>query len=105
MPVALRLSVQWRIEAIGPGTGPAGLGGLNANDPPYGQSLSPGAAPVAQTFYIQDSEMIPGTPGSWTLANIKTASDAASTTLAGAGTPLIDAIELAMINAWNSGSG
>ena len=49
--------------------------------------------------------MMPGTPGAWTLANIKTALDAASTTLAGAGTPIIDATELAMINAWNSGGG
>ncbi len=44
---------------------------------------APGAAPFAQTFYIQDSEHVPGTAGAITLANIKTALDAASTTLAG----------------------
>lgn len=105
MSIKLRLSVRWRVEAVGAGTGPSGLGGLNADDPAYGQSLSPGAAPMAQTIYFQDAEVIPGTDGSVTLANIKTAADAASTTLAGSsGTPLIDATTLAQINAWFSGS-
>jgi hypothetical protein len=103
--MGLRVSVRVRVEAVGAGTGTSTLGGLNADDPAYGQSLSPGQAPLAQTDYIQDAEQIPGTPGSWTLANIKTALDAASTTIAGAtGTPLIDAATLAMINAWASGN-
>ena len=104
-PVAYRLRVTWRVEIVGAGTGPSGLGGLNADDPAYGQSLSPGAAPMAQTIYFQDAEPIPGTPGSLTLANIKTAADAASTTLAGSsGTPLIDATQLAIINGFASGN-
>lgn len=105
MSIKLRLRCQWRVEAVGAGTGPAGLGGLNADDPAYGQNLYPGAAPIAQTTYFQDAEVIPGTDGSITLANIKTASDAASTTLAGStGTPLITAAQLAIINSWFSGS-
>jgi len=104
-PVALRVSVRVRFEIVGAGTGPSGLGGLNADDPAYGQSLSPGAAPVAQTLYFQDAEPVPGTPGSWTLANLKTALDAASTSLAGStGTPIIDASELAIINGFATGS-
>ncbi len=106
MAIKLRLRAIWRIEAVGAGTGPAGLGGLNADDPAYGQSLYPGSSPLAQTQYFQDAEIIPGTDGSITLANIKTASDAASTTLAGStGTPLIDATMLARINTWFSGGG
>ena len=104
MAIKLRLSVRWRVEAVGAGAGPAGLGGLNADDPSYGQGEYPGAAPMAQTIYFQDAEVIPGTDGAVTLANIKTAADAASVTLAGAtGTPLIDATTLAQINGFFSG--
>jgi hypothetical protein len=104
--MGLRVSVRVRVEAVAAGAGPAGLGGLNADDPSYGQSLLPGAAPFAQTIYFQDAEPVPGTAGSITLANIKTALDAASTTFAGSsGTPKIDATELAKINAWFSGAG
>jgi hypothetical protein len=104
-PIALRVKVLVRVEAVGAGTGPSGLGGLNADDPSYGQSLSPGAAPLAQTIYYQDAEPVPGTAGSITLANIKTALDAASTTFAGSsGTPIINATQLATINGWFTGS-
>ncbi len=104
-PVALRVSVRVRFEIVGSGSGPSGLGGLNADDPSYGQSLYAGAAPVAQTIYFQDAEQVPGTPGSWTLANLKTALDAASTTIAGSsGTPIINAATLAKINGWATGS-
>lgn len=104
--MALRVSVRVRVEAVPVGAGPAGLGGLNADDPSYGQSLLPGATSFAQTKYFQDAEPVPGTAGSITLANIKTALDAASTTFAGSsGTPIIDATTLATINAWFSGNG
>ena len=103
--MGLRVSVRIRVEAVPGGAGPAGLGGLNADDPSYGQSLRAGAAPFAQTEYFQDAEPVPGTAGAITLANIKTALDAASTTFAGAGTPIINATELARINSWFSGSG
>lgn len=105
MAIKLRLSGRVRIEAVGAGTGPSGLGGLNADDPSYGQSESPGAAPIAQTMYFQDSEVIPGTDGAVTLANIKTALDNMATALAGAtGTPKITTTDLAEINAWFTGS-
>jgi len=104
MAMKLRLSGRFRVEAVGAGTGPSGLGGLNADDPAYGQNEYPGAAPMAQTIYFQDAELIPGTDGAVTLANIKTAADAMATTLAGSsGTPLIDAATLAQINAWFQG--
>lgn len=105
VPMGLRVSVRVRVEAVGGGTGTSGIGGLNADDPAYGQSLYPGAAPIAQTIYFQDAEQVPGTPGSITLANINTALTSAVTTIAGAtGTPLIDATTLAQINAWYTGN-
>jgi hypothetical protein len=104
--MGLRVSVRVRVEAVAAGAGPAGLGGLNADDPSYGQSLLPGAAPFAQTIYFQDAEQVPGTAGSITLANIKTALDAASTTFAGSsGTPIINPTVLAQINGFFSGTG
>lgn len=103
--IGLRVRVTVRVEAVPAGAGPSGLGGLNADDPSYGQSLSPGTTAFAQTKYFQDAEPVPGTPGSWTLANIKTALDAASTTLAGSsGTPIIDTETLGTINGWATGS-
>ena len=102
--IGLRARVIVRFEAVAAGAGPAGLGGINADDPSYGQSLSPGATSFAQTEYFQDAEQVPGTPGSWTLANLNTALTSAVTTLAGAtGTPVIDATTLANINAWATG--
>jgi hypothetical protein len=104
MAIKLRVAVRVRIEAIGAGLGPSGLGGLNADDPSYGQSLSPGGAPISQSMHFQDAEIVPGTDGSITLANINTALSASVTTIAGAsGTPIIDATKLATINGWFSG--
>ncbi len=104
-PIALRVSVRVRVEAVPAGAGPAGLGGLNADDPSYGQSQYPGASTIAQTKYYQDAEAVPGTAGSITLANINTALTSAVTALAGAsGTPLISAADLATINGWFSGN-
>src|SRR5262245_20550441 len=103
-PIALRVSVRVRVEAVGAGTGPAGLGGINADDPSYGQSEYAGASTIAQTKYFQDAEQVPGTAGSITLANINTALTAAVTALAGAsGTPKIDTADLAEINSWFTG--
>lgn len=105
-PIALRVSARIRVEAIPAGAGPAGLGGLNADDPAYGQSQSPGAAPIAQTLYIQDAAQVPGTPGSITVANIKTAMDQVATDIAGSsGSPLVTAAILAQINGWFTGNG
>jgi hypothetical protein len=104
--MGLRVSVRIRVEAVPGGAGPSGMGGLNADDPSYGQSLLPGATSFAQTKYYQDAEPIPGTAGAITLANIKTALDAASATFAGStGTPIINATELAKINGFFSGAG
>ena len=104
--MGLRVEVRIRVEAVPGGAGPAALGGLNADSPSYGQSLLPSAAPFAQTKYFQDAEPVPGTAGAITLANIKTALDAASATFAGStGTPIINATELAKINAWFQGAG
>lgn len=105
MAIGYRVSVRVRVEAVAAGGGVGTLGGLNADDPSYGQNLYPGAAPIAQTMYFQDAEQIPGTPGSITLANINTALVAAADALAGAtGTPIINSTILAEINSWASGS-
>lgn len=101
-----RIRVYVDIDSIGPGMGPSGLGGLNANDPASGQSAGPTMAGNAQTLRIQDSTaVVPGTPGSYTVANFNTALSTIVTDIAGAsGTPLITAAILAQINGWNSGS-
>lgn len=104
VPMGIYAEVLVRFKAVGGGTGTT-LGGLNADDPTQGQSLFPHAAAIAQTVYYQDVEPVPGTPGSYTLANLNTALTAAVTTLAGAsGTPVIDATALANINGWATGN-
>lgn len=103
--MALRISTRIRIEAIPVGTGPAGLGGLNADDPAYGGSQQPGTAPYAQTKYFQDSVSVPGTAGSISLANINTAlTQAVADYAAASGTTIITAADLATINSWFSGN-
>lgn len=103
--MALRIRVYMDVDYVGPGTGTAIMGGLNANDPAYGQGLIAGETAVAQTKRFQTSAQVPGTAGSTTLANILTAITAAGFNLAGAsGTPQIDAATLAEINAWNTGN-
>lgn len=105
-PIALRISVRIRVEAVAAGAGPSGLGGLNADDPSYGQSLLPGAAPIAQSKYFQDAVAVPGTAGSITLANLNTALTQAVTDFAGAtgSSQIIDTSDLAEINGWFTGS-
>jgi hypothetical protein len=69
-----------------------------------GQSQYPHVGRVAQRLLMIDVEPIPAaTDATVTLANIKTALDAASTTFAGAGTPLITPAILAQIQGWASG--
>lgn len=103
MPLRVRVTVD--VDYVGRGTGTGLMGGLNANDPAFGQLLTAGETAVAQTIRFQTSQQVPGTAGSQTLANILTALTNASNTVAGAtGTPIIDAPTLAQINAWNSGS-
>ena len=103
--MGLYAEVLVRFKAVGGGTGTSAIGGLNADDPAYGQNLYPHAAAIAQTVYFQDAEPVPGTPGSWTLANLNTALTNAVTAIAGAsGTPIIDATALANINGWATGN-
>jgi hypothetical protein len=71
-----------------------------------GQSQYPHIGRMAQYRRYVDDEPVPvatGSEGSVTVANIKTAIDAASTAIAGTGSPLISASELAMIQGWASG--
>ncbi len=76
-----------------------------SNNPGQGQGAIAISLPIDQFKYIQDAEQVYGTAGAVTLAEIKTALDAASTTIAGAsGTPLITPTILAEINAWQTGS-
>jgi hypothetical protein len=103
--MALRVRVYVDVDFVGPGTGSALVGGLNANDPAYGQSLLAGDTAVAQTIRFQTSQQVPGAAGSTTLANLLTALNNAASTIAGSsGTPIINAATLAQINAWNTGS-
>jgi hypothetical protein len=103
--MALRVRVYVDIDYVGRGTGTALMGGINANDPAYGQGLTAGETAVAQTIRFQTSQQVPGTAGSTTLANILMALDNAANNIAGAtGTPIIDAATLAQINAWNTGN-
>jgi hypothetical protein len=71
-----------------------------------GVNQYPHVGRVAQRRLYIDVEAVPiagGSEGSVTVANIKTAIDNASTTIAGTVTPLITAAELAMIQGWASG--
>lgn len=103
--MALRIRLYCDIDQMNPGSGPAGLGGLNANDPGYGQTATPGQAGNTETIRFQTSSQVYGTPGSVTLAQLLTAMTTAINNLAGAtGTPIITADLLAQINAWNTGN-
>lgn len=91
---------------------PAGGGGSlvgqqQANVAGQGQTQQPRIVPIAQWTQYIDAEPVPvavGSEGSVTVANIKTAIDAASTAIAGTGSPLINATQLAIIQGWASGS-
>ncbi len=84
--------------------GAAVIGGDQANQPGYGQAGGPGVVPMAETLQLMAMEGVPGTPGSYTVANLNTALSAVVTDLAGAtGTPKITAPILATINGWATG--
>ena len=105
MSIKLGVEVRMRVIAVGAGTGVSGLGGLNADDPTYGQSGYPSAARIAESKYFSDWEPVTGTYGAVTLANINNALAAAVAALAGSsGTPKISTEQLAEINGWFSGS-
>jgi hypothetical protein len=102
--IGYRAIVMVRIEAVPAGVGGAGLGGLNANDPAYGQGQTPGTTAFAQSLYFQDAVPIPGGSAP-TLANINTALTTAVSDLAAAsGTPLITPAQLAIIQGWATGN-
>lgn len=103
---AVIVKVNIDICEIAAGVGGAGLSpGDQANSPGFGQAGGPGPVPMAQTLRLMAAEAIPGTPGSYTLANVNTALSSIVTDIAGAtGTPKLTAAILALINGWNSGN-
>ena len=102
---AVKLRVYVDFDSVSAGTGTTLIGGLNANDPGFGQSLYPGASGAAQTKRRQVAEQVLGAGGSITLAEIAAAITAAGAALAGSsGTPLITAADLAEINGWATGN-
>jgi hypothetical protein len=104
MPLGVR--VMYEIGWVPAGVGAVFLNQQQASNPGQGQSQYPYIGFVAQLNIQRDFEPIPvaaGSEGSVTLANIKTALDAASTAVAGAGTPLITPAQLAIIQGWATG--
>lgn len=89
------------------GGGNATLGQFQANVPGQGQAEQPRMvflAQVRQYIVGEPVPVAPGSEGSVTLANIKTALDAVSADYAGStGTPIITPAELAIIQGWASG--
>ena len=99
------VQIEVRIARGSPGTTGVMVEQSMSNNPGQGQSAQPIMMPGSQMVYLQDAEIVPGTDGSITLANINTALTNAVTAVAGAsGTPLITAAILAQINAWPTGS-
>jgi hypothetical protein len=101
------IQIELRIGRVGPGTTGVLVESEASNNPGMGTATPPVPImmPMAQMVYLQDAEIVPGTDGAITLANINTALAAATLTLAGAtGTPKITPAILAQINAWASGS-
>jgi len=89
------------------GGGNVTLGQFQANVPGQGQAQQPRMLLLAQVRQYIAGEPVPvapGSEGSVSLANIKTALDAISADLAGSsGTPIITPAELAIIQGWASG--
>ncbi len=103
--MAIRLEVIVRAYQVAPGTGPVLMAQNISDIPGIGQTNQPGPGQNGQTLYLSDAEMVPGTAGSYTVANFNTALAAAVTALAGAsGAPKITAAILAQMKAWNTGS-
>jgi hypothetical protein len=102
---ALIVQIELRICRGAPGTTGVMVQQSMSNNPGQGQAINPIMMPGSQMLYLQDAEIVPGTDGSVTLANLNTALTAAVTAFAAAsGTPLITAALLAQINAWSTGS-
>lgn len=102
---AVRMRVYVDFDMLGAGQGPSGLGAGFSNNPGYGQAGNAGTTGGAQTMRQQAGELVLGTAGSITLAQIDTALKAAADDLAGAsGTPIITPALLAIINGWNTGN-
>jgi hypothetical protein len=104
MPLALQVDVN--IFWVPAGGGNSMLGQQQAAVAGQGQSQYPHIERIAQRLLMIDFEPIPvasGSEASVTLANIKTAIDAASTAFAGAGSPLITPAILAQIQGWATG--
>jgi hypothetical protein len=102
---AIIVEIELRIARGSPGTTGVMVQQSMSNTPGQGQLAQPIMLPGSQMLYLQDAEIVPGTDGSVTLANINTALSAAVTAFAAAsGTPLITPTLLAQINAWSTGS-
>jgi hypothetical protein len=101
----VRIEVEVRIMQAPAGGGTVMMGQSQGNNPGVGQLAAPGSVGNAQMLFMNDAEIVPGTPGAITLANLNTALVAVANDLAGSsGTPLITAAILAQINAWQTGS-
>lgn len=102
--MALMANVTIDFVEVGPGTQSVLLGQFQANVPGQGQSQYAHIVGNAETLRLSDAVQVPGTPGSYTVANILTALQTAASDFAGAtGTPLVTAAVLASLNGWNSG--
>jgi hypothetical protein len=103
--MAIRVSVEVRIQEVGAGTTGVLVAQSQSNSPGFGQSAGPGMLDGSQMVYLQDAAQVYGVGGSITLAEILTALQTVASDIAGAsGTPLITADILATINGWSSGS-
>ncbi len=101
----VKVRVYVDVDSFGAGAGPSGLGAGFSNNPGFGQAGNPGAAGASQTRRYQAAEVVLGSGGAITLAEIDAAIKAAADDIAGAsGTPIITAAELAIINGWNTGN-
>ena len=99
------VEVELRFMQISAGTGPVLMGQLQGNEPGVGGAAGPGTLGTAQMLFKMDRNVIPGTNGAITLANVLTALQTiASDFAAASGTVLITAADLATINGWQTGS-
>lgn len=102
---AIIVQLELRIARGAPGTTGVMVEQSQSNNPGQGQTDLAIMMPGSQMVYLQDAEIVPGTDGSVTLANINTALTNAVSAFAGAsGTPKITTAILAQINNWSTGS-
>lgn len=101
---AVKVRVYVDFDSFAAGAGPSGLGAGFSNNPGFGQAGNLGASGASQTRRYQAAEVVLGSGGAITLAQIQAALVAIANDIAGAsGTPIITAAELAIINGWNTG--